>query len=59
MFFSLLSKNVNIKGYKDITSPAVFYGRYSCSVTLREMHKLGMFENNVLRKILDGRGTKH
>jgi hypothetical protein len=50
---SLLSKDVKIKTYKTITLPVVtsIYGYETCSLTLREEHRLRVFENRVLRII--------
>jgi hypothetical protein len=50
--FYLLSKNLNIKIYKTIILPLVMYGCETWSLTLREEHRLKMFENRVQRKIL-------
>jgi hypothetical protein len=47
----LLSKNVKIRIYKTITLPVVLYGCETLSLTLREEHRLRVFENRVLRKI--------
>jgi hypothetical protein len=47
----LLSRNVKIKMYKTIILPVVLYGCETWSLTLREEHKLGVFENRVLRRI--------
>jgi hypothetical protein len=47
----LLSKNVKIRIYKTIIFPAVLYGYETWSLTLREEHRLRVFENRVLRKI--------
>jgi hypothetical protein len=47
----LLSKNIKIRIYKTITVPVVLYGCETWSLTLREEHKLGVFENRVLRRI--------
>jgi hypothetical protein len=47
----LLSKNVQITIYKTIILPVVLYGCEVWSLTLREEHRLGVFENRVLRKI--------
>jgi hypothetical protein len=47
----LLSRNVKIKIYKNIILPVVLYGCETLSLTLREEHKLGVFENRVLRRI--------
>jgi hypothetical protein len=46
----LLSKNVKIKIYKTIILP-VLYRCETWSLTLREEHRLRMFENRVLRGI--------
>jgi hypothetical protein len=47
----LLSKNLNIRIYKTIILPVVLYGCEIWSLTLREEHRLGVFENRVLRRI--------
>jgi hypothetical protein len=47
----LISKNVKIKVYKIIILPVVFYGCKTWSLTLREEHRLQVFENRVLRRI--------
>jgi hypothetical protein len=47
----LLSRNMKIKIYKNIILPAVLYGCETLSLTLREDHRLRVFENRVLRKI--------
>jgi hypothetical protein len=47
----LLSRNVNVKIYKTIILPVVLYGCETWSLTLREEHRLRMFENRVLRRI--------
>jgi hypothetical protein len=49
--YSLLSKNTDIKIYRTIISPVVLYGYETWSVTLREEHRLRVFENRVLRRI--------
>jgi hypothetical protein len=48
---SLLSKNTKIKIYKTIILPVVLYGRETWSLTLREEHRLRLFEYMVLRRI--------
>jgi hypothetical protein len=45
----LLSKNLKIRIYKTIILPVVLYGRETWSLTLREGHRLRVFENRVLR----------
>jgi hypothetical protein len=47
----LLSKNLKIRIYKTIILPVVLYGCETWSLTLREEHRLRVFENRVLRKI--------
>jgi hypothetical protein len=47
----LLSKNLKIRIYKTIILPVVLYGCETWSLTLREEHRLGVFENRVLRRI--------
>jgi hypothetical protein len=47
----LLSKNVKIRIYKTIILPVVLHGCETWSLTLREKHRLRVFENRVLRKI--------
>jgi hypothetical protein len=47
----LLSRNVKIKIYKTIILPVVLYGCETRSLTLREGHRLRVFENRVLRRI--------
>jgi hypothetical protein len=47
----LLSKNLKIRIYKMIIWPVVLYGCETWSLTLREKHRLRVFENRVLRRI--------
>jgi hypothetical protein len=47
----LLSKNLKIRVYKTIILPVALYGCETWSLTLREEHRLGVFENRVLRRI--------
>ena len=47
----LLSKKSKVKTYKTIILPVVLYGCESWSLTLREEHRLRVFENKVVRKI--------
>jgi hypothetical protein len=47
----LLSRNVKVKIYKTIILPAVLYGCETWSLTVREEHRLRVFENRVLRRI--------
>ena len=48
---SLLSKNIKIKIYRAIILSFVLYGCVTWSPTLREEHRLRVFENRVLRRI--------
>ena len=47
----LLSKKLEVNTYKTIILPIVLYGCETWSLTLREEHRLKVFENKVLRKI--------
>jgi hypothetical protein len=47
----LLSRNVKVKIYKTAILPLVLYGCETWSLTLREQHRLRVFENRVLRRI--------
>jgi hypothetical protein len=49
--FSSVVKNLKLKKFKTIISPAVLYGCETWSLTLREKHRLRVFENRVLRRI--------
>jgi hypothetical protein len=56
LFQSLLSshlpsRNIKVKIYKTIILPVVLYGCETWSLTLREGHRLWVFENRVLRRI--------
>jgi hypothetical protein len=46
-----LSGNVKVKIHKTIIVPVVLYGCETWSVTLREVHRLRVFGNRVLRGI--------
>jgi hypothetical protein len=48
--FTLISKNVKIKIYRNIILIVVFYGCETWSLTLREEYRLRVFENRVLRR---------
>jgi len=48
---SLLSKNKKIKIYRTIILPVVLYKYETRSLTLREKHRLRVFENRMLRRI--------
>ena len=47
----LLYKKFKVKTYKTIILPVVLYGSETWSLTLREEHRLRVFENKVARKI--------
>jgi hypothetical protein len=47
----LLSKNIKIRVYETIISPTVLCGSETQSLILRGEHRLGMFDNKVLRRI--------
>jgi hypothetical protein len=47
----LLSRNVKIKIYRTIILPVVLYGCETWFLTLREEHRLRVFENRVLRRL--------
>jgi hypothetical protein len=44
-------KNVKVRIYRTIILPVVLYGCETLSLTVREEHKLKVFENRVLRRI--------
>jgi hypothetical protein len=48
----MLSRNVNVKMYKTIILPLTLYGYETWYFTLREEHRLRVFENRVVRRIL-------
>jgi hypothetical protein len=48
---SLAVRNVKVKIYKTIILPVVLYGCETWSLTLREEHRLMVFESRVLRRI--------
>jgi hypothetical protein len=58
LFSRLLSRNVKVKIYKSITLRAVLYGRETWSLTLREKHRLRVFENRVLKRIFGPKGDE-
>ena len=53
-----LSKNLKIKIYRTIILPVVLYGCETWSLTLQEERRLRVFENKVLRRILEPRRAK-
>ena len=49
--YSFLSRYLNIKLYRTIILPVVWYGCETWLLTLREVRRLRVFENRVLRRI--------
>jgi hypothetical protein len=47
----LLSKNIKMRIYRTIILPVILYGCETWSLTLREEHRLRLFENKVPRRI--------
>jgi hypothetical protein len=47
----LLSRNLKVKVHRTIILPVVLYVCETWSLTLREEHRLRVFENRVLRRI--------
>ena len=47
--FQLLSKDLKIKICRTVILPVVLFGYDTLSLTLREEHRLRVFENRVLR----------
>jgi hypothetical protein len=47
----LLSRNLKVKIYKTTILPVVLYGRKTWYLTLREEHRLRVFEERVLKRI--------
>ena len=54
----LLSKNVKNKIYRTINLLVVLYGCEAWSLTVKEVRKLRVFENMVLRRIFGARGDE-
>jgi hypothetical protein len=46
-----LSRKLKVKIYKTIILPVVLYGCETWSLTLREEHRLRVFEERVLKRI--------
>jgi hypothetical protein len=49
--FRLLPKNIKLRIYKTIMLPMVLYESETWSLTLREGHRLRLYQNRVLRRI--------
>jgi hypothetical protein len=56
--FSPAVKNVKVRIYKILILPVVLYECETWSLTVREEHKLRVFESSVLREYLDQRGME-
>ena len=54
----LLTKKLKVKTYKTIILPVVLYSCETWSLTLREVHRLRVFENKVHRKIFGPKKVK-
>jgi hypothetical protein len=54
----LISKNLKTKICKTVILPFVLYGCETWSVTLREEHRLRVFENRMMRRIFGPKGMK-
>jgi hypothetical protein len=54
----LISKNLKIKIYRTVILPVVLYGYETSSLTLREEHRLSVFENRVLRRMFGPKREK-
>jgi hypothetical protein len=52
-------KILKIKIYKTVILPVVLYGCETWSLTLREEHRLRVFEKRVLRRIFGPKREKH
>jgi hypothetical protein len=46
-----INESMKVRIYKTIILPVVLYGCETWSLTIREEHKLRVFENRVLRRI--------
>jgi len=55
---SLLSKNLKIKIYRIIILPVALYGCETWPLTLREEHRLRVFENRMLMRIYGPKRTE-
>jgi hypothetical protein len=51
-------KNVKIRIYKTIILPVILYGPETWSLTLKEVHRLRVFVNRVLKRIYGLRKDK-
>jgi hypothetical protein len=58
LFSSWLSKHLKIRIYRTIILTVVLYGCETWSLTLREKHRLRVFENRVLRRVFGPKRDK-
>jgi hypothetical protein len=58
LFSNLLSKNIKIKIYRTIILPVVLYGCETWSLTFMEKRRLWVFQNRVLRRVLDPKSNE-
>jgi hypothetical protein len=49
--FSSAVENCKVRIYKTIVLPVLLYGHETWPLTLREVHRLNVFENRILRRI--------
>ena len=54
----MLSKNLKIKIYRTVIFPVVLYGSGTWSLTLKEEHRLKVFEKGVLRNTFEPKKDK-
>ena len=54
----LLSKNLKIKMYRTISLPVVLYWCETWCLSLREEHRLRVFENRVLKEVFGPKGEE-
>jgi hypothetical protein len=54
----LLSRKVKVKIYKTMIVLVVFYGCETWSLTLKVEHRLGVFDNRLLRRIFGPKGDE-
>jgi hypothetical protein len=47
----LLSRNVKVKIYKTIILPVVLHGCETWSLTVKDEHRLRVFENRIARRV--------
>jgi hypothetical protein len=55
----VFSTNLKIKIYKTMIVPVILYGCATWSLTLKEEHRVDVFENRVLRRIFEPKRKWH